>query len=456
VKGYDLLDLATRNLRESKLRNSLTTMGIAVGVASLVAMLSLGIGLQQLANNRLGRSGLFDTVFVTSPHDMRGGDDHDQDEKAQTLPDRPLDESAAADMLKIPNVTEVAPEIRVMAEVRYGDKNYPAFLGALPPSARNNDAFEGMQGSYFSSNTADEAILQKEFAQKLDKNPANLIGKQLVLRYAERKASESPGENPSAGDSDAASDVGGGATFSVVRREQPLKIVGIIENEPFGGLRMISRAGIFLPTSTADHLSMMQFSDVRNAMRSQPVGKTYNMLTVRISSPGKVGEVQEAIKKMGFRTYSILDATKSLRRFFTIFDLFLGIFGSLALAVASLAIINTLVMAVLERRREIGIMKALGASDGDVKKLFFAEAAGMGVLGGATGVLLGWLIGRAINLGTNMYLQRHSLPPENLWSVPWWLVLSAIGFALAVSLLAGLYPAARAAKLDPIQALRYE
>lgn len=464
MKGYDLLDLAARNLRESKLRNFLTTMGIAVGVASLVAMLSLGIGLQQLANNRLGRSGLFDTVFVSSPQDMRpGGEDREEKDK-EKVPDRVLDEAAKAAIEKVANVIEVAPEIRVMAEVRFGEKNYPAFLGALPPSAKTSDAFEDMQGTYFTSNTADEVILQKEFAQKLDKNVQSLMGKQLVLRYAERKA-EAPqttgaaagatqGATSSATQGDDAGDMG--ASFSVVRKEQLLKIVGIIENEPFGGLRMISRAGIFLPTETADRLNMMQFSDVRNAMRSQPSKKTYTMLSVRISSPGKVGEVQDAVKKLGFRTYSILDATKSLRRFFTIFDLFLGIFGSLALAVASLAIINTLVMAVLERRREIGIMKALGASDADVKKLFFAEAGGMGVVGGASGVLLGWLIGRAINFGTNVYLQRQNLPAENLWSVPWWLVVSAIVFAVGVSLLAGLYPAARAAKLDPIQALRYE
>ena len=459
MKNYDLLDLATRNLRESKLRNSLTTMGIAVGVASLVAMLSLGIGLQQLANNRLNRSGLFDTVFVTSYQDQRGGNDDDRDEKEKpTQPDRVLDEAAAVEMRKLGNVTEVAPEIRVMAEVRFNENSYPAFLGALPASARNNDAFEGMQGTYFTSQSADEAILQKEFAQKLDKNFASLVGKQLVLRYAERKAAEVSAQSPGADSPSQADDpgAGGGSTFSVIRREKPLKIVGIIENEPFGGLRMISRAGIFLPTEAADRLNMMQFSDVRNAMRTQPSTKAYSMLTVRISSPGKVGEVQEAIKKMGFRTYSILDATKSLRRFFTIFDLFLGIFGSLALAVASLAIINTLVMAVLERRREIGVMKALGASDADVKKLFFAEAGGMGVTGGALGVLLGWLIGRVINIGTNIYLNRQNLPNENLWFVPWWLVLGAIGFAIGVSLLAGLYPAARAAKLDPIQALRYE
>ena len=177
---------------------------------------------------------------------------------------------------------------------------------------------------------------------------------------------------------------------------------------------------------------------------------------VRVTSAGRVQAVQDAIKRLGFRTYSILDATKGLRQFFAVLDLFLGIFGSLALAVASLAIINTLVMAVLERRREIGIMKAIGASDGDVKKLFFAEAGAMGLAGGILGVLLGWSIGRFINFGVNIWLHRRDLPPETIWSSPLWLIGAAIAFSILVSLVAGLYPAARASKLDPVQALKYE
>jgi len=139
-----------------------------------------------------------------------------------------------------------------------------------------------------------------------------------------------------------------------------------------------------------------------------------------------------------------------------VLDLFLGIFGSLALAVASIGIVNTLVMAILERRREIGIMKAIGASDVDIKKLFFFEAGVMGVFGGVVGVALGWTIGRIINLGANIYLKRQNFPPEQIWSVPWWLVAGAILFSIIVSLVSGLYPAARAARLDPVQALRYE
>jgi putative ABC transport system permease protein len=168
-------------------------------------------------------------------------------------------------------------------------------------------------------------------------------------------------------------------------------------------------------------------------------------------------EATEAkLKELGFTAFSLLDASKSLRIFFSVFDLLLGIFGSLALAVATLGIINTLVMAILERRREIGVLKALGAADRDVKQLFFVEAGVMGLFGGMLGTLLGWLIGRSLTLGTNLYLHRQNLPGVDISSVPWWLVLGGIGFAVFVSLAAGLYPASRAARLDPVQALRYE
>ena len=156
---------------------------------------------------------------------------------------------------------------------------------------------------------------------------------------------------------------------------------------------------------------------------------------------------------MGYGTFSLLDATKSIRLVFAVFDLFLGIFGSLALAVASLGIVNTLVMAILERRREIGILKALGAADRDIRRLFFAEAGVMGLLGGIFGVTLGWLIGTALTFGTNVYLRQRDLPPIDLSSIPWWMVAGAIVFSIVVSLAAGIYPASRAAKLNPVEAL---
>ena len=242
----------------------------------------------------------------------------------------------------------------------------------------------------------------------------------------------------------------------MVRREQSLRIVGMIENEPYGGMRASSHAVVFIPTQLAEDLNIMQASDVTGASRGGGTGKTYSTVMARVSDPGKVPAVEDAVRKMGFRTFSILDASQGLRRFFTVLDLFLGIFGSLALAVASLGIINTLVMAVLERRREIGILKAIGASDGDVEKLFFAEAGAMGLSAGSSASCWPCGIGAAINFGTAIYLRRHQLPAETVWSAPGWLVMAAIAFAVLVSLASGLYPARRAAKLDPVQALRYE
>lgn len=457
MKTYDLLDLAVRNLRQSKLRNGLTTVGISVGVASLVAMLSLGVGLQQLATRRLAGSGLFDTVFVTSRQDYRGFDKEDDAKTANPEKSPVLDEAARTKITQLPNVTEVEPEIRVMGEIVAGGETHFGFVTGLPMSARENEAFENLKGKFFSSDNADEAILLTDFAKELSpKNPNELIGQDITLRYGERQAlAQDSSDRPQMTGSE--SNAGGGDDFgfSVVRKLQKLRVVGLIEQEPYGGMRTVSRGRIFLPVRTTERLNMAQFTDMRSSLRGAS-GKTYMTLTVRVKDPAKVQAVQDAVSQMGFRTFSVLDATKSLRRFFTVLDLFLGIFGSLALAVATLAIINTLVMAVLERRREIGVMKAIGASDGDVKKLFFTEAGAMGFFGGILGIGLGFAIGKAINIGTGIYLTRRQLPAEPVWIMPVWLIGAAILFSVVVSLLAGLYPASRAAKLDPVQTLKYE
>jgi len=206
----------------------------------------------------------------------------------------------------------------------------------------------------------------------------------------------------------------------------------------------------------AENLHVMQPTDLREIARGGNDQEVYSSISVRVKNPAEIKGVEDSIKKMGFTTFSILDASQSLQKVFKVLYAFLGIFGSLALAVASIGIVNTLVMAILERRREIGIMKAIGASDGDVQRLFFAEAGAMGIVGGIIGVVLGWAIGQVINFGTNIWLRSQSIPPEHFWAVPLWLVLFAILFAFFVSLVSGLYPAGRAAKLDPVQALRYE
>jgi putative ABC transport system permease protein len=469
MKLPDLTELALRNLRESLLRNSLTTIGISVGVASLVAMLSLGIGLQQLASRRLMKSGLFDTVVVTSRRDLRNFGREEERSGPAPAESRILDEPTRQEIERLPNVSEAYPDIRFITELRYEDKPHLTMVAALPMSAKSNDAFETVQGQFFSSDVAPEAILQKAFAEELlGKTPkpgidetkvaelaAPLMGKELTMRYAQRETAKSA-SSTAAGDKSTSGDQSvSGAAYSVVSREQKLKIVGVADLDP-ESMRGPTRARVFLPLGLAESLHVMQPTDLREISRAASDQPVYSSVNVRVKNPGQVQKVEDAVKKMGFNTFSILDASKSIQQFFKVLDVFLGIFGSLALAVAFIGIVNTLVMAILERRREIGIMKAIGASDGDIRKLFFAEAGAMGLLGGIVGVALGWAIGQVINVGTNIYLKSQSFPAEHFWSVPWWLVAFALAFSFFVSLAAGLYPARRAARLDPVQALRYE
>ena len=456
MKPRDLADLAVRNLREAILRNSLTTLGVAVGVASLVAMLSLGVGLQALASQRLAKSGLFDAVFVTSRRDFRGpGDGPPRKNPAPHGNPKPLDEDARQQFAKLPNVVDVYPQIRFFTDIRYNGNSYSTNVLGVPES-RTASAFEGLTGKYFSSPTADEAILQTEFAKELSPQTASLIGQELVLRYAQRRTA-SPDEISKEQDIDKQLDEMMSGGISIVSREKKLRIAGIVDSDPSAGIGGFGGGRVFLPLRIAEQLHAAQPNDVQDFVRGGGSGKpTYAALTVRVKSPKEVTQVEDAIKSQGFSTFSLLDASKSLRLIFTVFDLFLGLFGSLALTVASLGIINTLVMAILERRREIGVLKALGATDGDVRSLFFAEAGAMGFVGGILGVTLGWLIGQALTWGTTIYLRRQDLPGVKISCVPWWLALSAIAFAVAVSLIAGLYPAGRAAKLNPVEALRYE
>lgn len=455
MKLRDLSDLAFRNLREAVLRNSLTTLGVAVGVASLVAMLSLGVGLQQLATSRLAKSGLFDSILVTPKSNFRGPGGGPPATRMPAAKARPLDADARAEISRLPNITEVYPQIRFYTEVRYDHKPFATMVAGMPESSKSSGAFDGMQGHFFSSPDSKEAILQVEFAKDLDPQTASLIGKDLILRYAERQSLPANSSDSKAGAADDLDFLPGG--FSVVPREMQLRIVGVVETEPASGFGGFGSGRLLIPLPLAETLRAAQVTDLRDMLRDSTNNKpTYASLTVRVKSTSNVEETEKKVKDLGFTAFSLLDVSKSLLTFFRVLDLLLGIFSSLALAVATLGIVNTLVMAVLERRREIGVLKALGAADGDVKQLFFVEAGVMGFLGGILGTILGWLIGRTLTFGTNIYLHRQNLPSVEVTAVPYWLVLFGIGFAVVVSLAAGLYPASRAARLDPVQALRYE
>ncbi len=452
---YDTLSLALRNLRQSRLRTALTTLGVAIGIASLSGMMSLGVGLQEQVVGRLTQSGVFDSITVTSgggfaallgaPGGGRGGRGGQGrgGRQGEARSNTPLDDAAITRIEALPHVNHAYPNVRVSMSMKVADYSGGVTALGVPDSARGIGAFETItHGVFFPDAQTEAAMLSLDMASQINEgDPASLVGQVITLSYAIASPTT---DSPDAG-------------RVVTRTERRFPIVGIVERDPDAGMASQGLAGLMIPIAHAQEISETMVTSAQSLLRaSSDRPRTYTSVTVRVDGAQHTQDVQTQIKAMGFTTFSLHDALQGAKRAFLLLDILLAVIGSIALAVSSLGIVNTMVMSILERTREIGIMKAIGGSDRDVRGIFLVEAATIGLLGGVAGILLGWFVGRLINIGANMYIESQGGPAGNLFSLPWWLIGGALLFALVISLIAGSYPARRAARLDPIQALRHE
>jgi len=177
---------------------------------------------------------------------------------------------------------------------------------------------------------------------------------------------------------------------------------------------------------------------------------------VRTQNVDEIEYVKPQLEAMGIHVVSLYDELDEIKSQFIILDSILGVIGAISLFVAALGIINTLIMSVMERRREIGIMRSVGARKKDVKIQFLTEAGIIGFFGSVLGLLLGWLITRVANIVFNSYILKDREEVVELFYFPWWLILGSILFAVIVGVASGLYPASKAARVDPVMALRHE
>ena len=441
----DVIDLGFSNLRQARLRTGLTTIGVAIGVSALVGMVSLGQGLQDNLNSRLLKTGFFQTMMVFPR--FGGGDNPG----AATQPPRILDETAMIAIRQIPGVRRVEPDIRLFLSIEAGDKKAQSQAVAVPVEAGDETIFQEMPyGKFFSSEEANEVILNTEMAKTLGFTPpGNIIGK-TVKAVIGLGRGFGPGLGGGQGRRGRAK--GAAEPPALPQFEVDLKVVGLTERERavFGNVG----SQIYIPFKMAQANQQKFFDKFPALAMLRPPG--FLGATVHLKSAKDLESVEKTVSSLGFRTISIASAISQLKRVFLVVDMLLAFVGSIGLAVACLGITNTMVMAVLERTREIGVMKAVGAEDQDIRFLFLAESAVIGAAGGVIGLIFAWLLGRAINAGANVYFVSQGFQKENLFTIPVWLIGAAMVFSILVSILSGLYPADRAARIDPTRALRHD
>lgn len=483
----DILHLALRNLRQAKLRAILTTMGVIVGVAVIVTMVSFGLGLQSNMLARFKALDLFNEIQVFGqglsnlagldrPGRRDEGERQDgRRQRTDRKPTRILDDAGIKEIAAIPGVAYVEPNVNFGAYVRSNGKLLTQSIGGanIPNDSTRFQHFAA--GQMISSPTADEAVVSERFVRDYGyEKPADAIGKTLELLAppSEANSDEKEAEEETPNFFGIPLDDPGLDESSPDLDTKTFRIAGVLSTEikegaGQGGLRgLMPGAGIYVPLAVARSWSTRHrgpMSQVALALARRggnlAEGQTegYDSAVVRVADPVQLTEVRKKITDAGFGSFSIVDEIDQIRTVFLIIDSVLGLLGGISLLVASFGIANTMIMSILERTREIGIMKAIGAEDREIKLIFFVEAAVIGVVGGIIGVLVAW----GIDALANRLAYRFILKPQgasfiDFFDLPPYLWLGAILFALVVSILAALYPASRAARIDPVRALRHD
>jgi ABC-type antimicrobial peptide transport system permease subunit len=421
MKLRDLLKTSFENLTRHKARTALTTIGVIVGILTIVTMVSLGIGVQKEMGDAFGSVGLETLSLYPVTEDSGGFDPFGQPERTKLLTPELVAQLQARD-----DVVEVLPFLRMPNSVRMNllledDEVQVRPWGPRPSSVPEpfETPAETLAGLEDPPPGGGGVVVSDGLLTELGYEPddlPSLVGQEVELvLYAPRGESQA----------------------------FPLAIAGITERQ---------RATVAL--ANPDRLAMLQwwFNDP-----DYLANRGYDEIFVRAASLNDAVQIVNWLEGLEFEVRSLQMMLDLANRGMIIIQTMLGSVGALALLVASIGIANTMIMAVYERTREIGILKAVGAAPGQIRALFVVESSLIGLLGGVVGTIVGWLLGKGLNLLILEILRWQEVPVQGtFFVVSWWLVLAALAFATLVGLLAGLYPAARAARLPPLDALRYE
>lgn len=406
----DNIRLAFKNLRRQKLRTFLTVLAIMIGSLAIVLLVALTEGIKKAVNLQLEAIGALTTVNIPNPlfAEFQG---------APANVDYSLNDELVTRLESMDHITGVSPTY-LLSDFRYftlkdGGRRTHSSLLTVRPNAAGNKSLQA--GRNFNQNETRAVIIGGSYLDRLgfQADPAGAIGKTVLITLS----------SPPSG------------------REQqyPAEIVGVTRSGP-------DDAQIYITETWGKELA--------GAERLQNQG--FDRVSVKVDSAQNVAQVVDDLRGQNIFAVSAKDLLGQFFAFFDVITLVLGAIGSIALLVATIGIINTMIMATYERTREIGVMRATGASKSVIRRLFTAESAIIGLFGGVAGIAGAMALGVGGNFLLGGMLERQNLEAGSIITFPWWLILGTLAFTTIVGMLAGLYPAIRAARLNPVDALRYE
>jgi putative ABC transport system permease protein len=435
MKTIDLIALIFENLARRKARVALTAVGVIIGTAAVVILVSLGVGLQRNAAEQLGGIGDLTLIHVYPNYGEFGSlDDRAGTSAAQSI----ITDQSLAEMRAIPGVAAVIPRDSFQGGVQF-------YVGRL----------EGW-GQILGAEAEDLQLLglKAKGGELTLSRGAVVVGSMVAHGFYDPhyRPGQEPPQPPDLLDQQLKiSFIKWTNDGAEVRKNVQARVVGVLAES-----RSEADWSVFMP---ADELVAHNTWVLGRRLDRKRDG--YPAVIVKVNSVDYALEVTDQIVALGYQAYTPQSFVQGINSFFIVLQIIFGGVGAISLLVAAIGIANTMAMAILERTREIGLMKAVGATNRDVLSVFLGEAAGIGFLGGLGGVVAGWLVGQVLNALALAYFAGQSVqtgapPPTVAVYTPLWLPLFTLIFATVIGLLSGLYPALSAATLVPVAALKYE
>ena len=399
MKFPDLILLSTRAFITRPMRTSLTVLGVSVGIGTVLFLVSLGYGLQNMVLNK-----------ITTADALLSLDVYPGSSELMAL-----DQGQTKKISEIKEVVETSQLINFAAQINFGDLTGDCLVKAIKPSFFRLGGINPAGGELFSDNDNYGAVLSAAGAKLFNINPELAIGQSITLNLFISSLNEEGAEE-----------------IKTIPRADKYIIRGITDDE--------NSSYIYV---SADSLADLEINN-------------YSQLKVKVSDEQRLEQVKNELTDLGFFVSSLSETINQAKSIFRVIKIILALFGLLALVVSAIGMFNTMTVTLLERINEIGILRSIGASADDIRLLFLVEAFLMGFLGGLGGIIFGYLGGEIANLGLNIIAQSFGGQPLDLFYSPPWFVGFIIIFSTVIGLLTGVFPSHRASKLNPLEALRYK
>jgi len=394
MTNFDAIEIIWSTFINNKMRTVLTVFGVSIGMGAIVFLVSFGYGVQQLTVNQISSSKALMTLSLTAG-------------SSQIIR---LNQKKTEEIANLPEIEQVGRSYAFSGHLFSGKSETDIMAYAVDNDYLSLEGLRYQTGKEYSDEKSDRTLIISSSAVSAlgFGSPEEAIGKEIeVVAYY---SADDPSKS----------------------QKIKLSVVAVVDDSESNL--------VYLPIEKL----------------KVPDNVDYSTVKAKIVNTEVSTNARKKLEEMGLKVYSVAEMINNINKIFEIFRWVLFGFGMIALIVASLGMFNTMTISLLERTREIGIMKALGATSGGIYKLFLLEAVTIGTAGGAFGVLLGWFMGVAVNGVVSQLAIRLGGEKLTLFSTPPSFALIVFGFSLFVGFLTGFYPARRASKLNALDSLRYE